>query len=120
MTYPIMTPAELTEALERAPVEFTKVIACIDHYYSFTPVAFQNGSVKNDVGTNLGSCKIFAFAQRHHLSELATLNAFGAYYTHDVLLHPDATDHQNIRSFMQHGWQGVTFQSDPLAAKQDV
>lgn len=120
MTQPIMTPDELTEALGLAPVDFKKVIACIDHYYAFTPVAFQNGSVKNEVGTNVGSCKILAFAQRHHLSKLSTLNAFGAYYTQDVLQHPDAKDHQNIRSFMQQGWQGVVFDADPLAAKQDI
>ena len=57
-------------------------------------------------GENSGSCKIFAFAQLHHLDEASTLACFGAYYRDDVLKHPQGSDHQNIRQFINTGWQG--------------
>lgn len=117
MSQHILTPSELIEKLKQGPVEFADVIACIDQHYVFTPVAFSNGETNNEAGTNLGSCKIFAFAKRHLLPETATLHAFGAFYTEDVLKHPDATDHQNIRNFMRSGWQGVSFAEDALHAK---
>jgi hypothetical protein len=31
-----------------------------------------------------------------------------------VLKNPDGTDHQNIRNFMKHGWDGVRFEGEPL------
>lgn len=34
-----------------------------------------------------------------------------------VLNTPEGTDHQNIRQFMQHGWDGVTFEGEALQAK---
>lgn len=113
----VMSPSALVDALQLGPVEFTQVIATIDQYYEVTPVAFQNGEVSNEAGTNLGSCKILAFAQLHQLSETATLNAFGAFYTDDVLKHPDGNDHQNIRNFIKYGWQGVRFSAPALVAK---
>jgi hypothetical protein len=117
MSQQILTPSELINQLNLGPVDFAQVIACIDHHYEFTAVAFKNGDVDNEAGTNLGSCKILAFAKLHQLSESSTLNAFGAFYTEDVLRHPDATDHQNIRNFMRTGWQGVIFAGDALKAK---
>ena len=38
----------------------------------------------------------------------------GDYYRVDVLQHPDATDHQNIRQFIQYGWAGITFEGCAL------
>ena len=112
-----MTLNELLEELNRQPVDFKKVIEVIETEYSFTPTRFINGSQINEANTNNGSCKIFAFGQLHGLSEQATLNAFGDFYTQDVLQNPNGNDHQNIRNFMQSGWKGVTFDGQALTAK---
>lgn len=112
-----MTLNELLEELNRQPVDFKKVIEVIETEYSFTPTRFINGSQINEANTNNGSCKIFAFGQLHGLSEQATLNAFGDFYTQDVLQNPNGSDHQNIRNFMQSGWKGVTFDGQALTAK---
>ena len=112
-----MTLNELLEELNRQPVDFKKVIEVIEAEYSFTPTRFINGSQVNEANTNNGSCKIFAFGQLHGLSEQATLNAFGDFYTQDVLQNPNGSDHQNIRNFMQSGWKGVTFDGQALTAK---
>jgi hypothetical protein len=119
MTQQAMTPEQLIQALQQGSVNFTQVIECIDSFYDFTPTRFQNGDQSNPAGSNNGSCKILAFAQLQGLSEAATLNAFGDYYTQDVLLHPEAEDHQNIRNFMRHGWSGVTFEGQALTPRQD-
>jgi hypothetical protein len=95
-------------------VSFTDTIAVISENYAYTPTAFKNGSVENTAGQNEGSCKIFAFAKLHDLTPQQTLSLFGDYYRVDVLKHPDATDHQNIRQFMQHGWDGIAFENCAL------
>jgi len=33
------------------------------------------------------------------------------------LANPDASDHQNIRQFVVHGWQGVSFETPALILK---
>lgn len=98
-------------------VNFADTIAVIDAHYDFTPTAFRNGELDNAAGQNNGSCKIFAFAQLQQLSPQQTLHCFGNYYRDDVLQHPAATDHQNIRNFMRFGWEGVVFQGVALVAK---
>jgi len=98
-------------------VAFPDTMAVIDSAYAFTPVAFTNGSLRNEAGQNSGSCKLLAFALLNRLSEQQTLACFGAYYRDDVLKHPEATDHQNIRNFMKTGWGGVKFENTPLVAK---
>lgn len=96
------------------PVNFADTIAVISENYTYTPTAFKNGNVENAAGQNEGSCKIFAFAKLHNLTPQQTLSLFGDYYRVDVMQHPDATDHQNIRQFMQHGWNGISFENCPL------
>lgn len=113
-----MTPQQLVQALSQGPVAFAEVMTVIDDHYTFTPTAFTNGDQHNPAGTNNGSCKIFAFARIHSLSEQATLNAFGDFYTRDVLENPDADDHANIRNFMRSGWSGVRFADEPLRETQ--
>lgn len=105
--------------LNEAPdsVAFADTMAAIDGNYQFTPAAFTNGALRNEAGQNSGSCKLFAFALIHELGEQQTLACFGAYYRDDVLKHPDATDHQNIRNFMKTGWAGLKFEDMPLVAK---
>lgn len=112
-----MTINDLLKKLDTAPasVEFTEVMNTIDSHYHFTATSFNNGDTSNDAGQNNGSCKIFAFAKLHNLSQASTLSCFGQYYTNDVLKNPDGVDHQNIRQFIIHGWSGVTFSEDPLS-----
>ena len=98
-------------------IAFTDTIAVIDAHYDFTPTAFKNGDLMNEAGQNNGSCKLFAFAQLQNLTPQETLACFGAYYRDDVLLHPDATDHQNIRNFMKFGWAGIKYQGHALKVK---
>lgn len=100
-------------------VAFSDTIAMIDALYDFTPTAFSNNGLVSEAGQNSGSCKIFSFAQLQGLSQQQTLNCFGAYYREDVLLHPDGTDHQNIRNFMVTGWSGIEFQGSALKPKID-
>jgi len=85
-------------------VEFADTMAVIESNYNFQETAFTNGKQSNAAGENSGSCKIFSFAQLNQLTEAQTLTCFGIYYRNDVLQHPDATDHQNIRQFMISGW----------------
>ncbi|MGF1908452.1 HopJ type III effector protein [Vibrio kasasachensis] len=100
------------ERLQSTPtsVEFSQSIAVIEANYTFKPTAFSNGTMRNPEGENNGSCKILAFGLMHKLSEAQTLQMFGEYYRDDVLGHPEGHDHQNIRNFIAHGWQGVKFE----------
>ncbi len=111
------TTPQLIEQLNQGPVDFSSVIQTIENEYDFTPTLFKNGQTVNAENTNNGSCKIFAFGQLNDLSKQATLNAFGSFYTEDVLKHPENEDHQNIRNFMEFGWDGVDFTSPALVLK---
>ena len=75
------------EKLNQIPeqITFAETIAVIEENYNFIPTAFENGVQHNTVDENLGSCKIFTFAEIHKLSEEATLNCFGDFYRIDVL-----------------------------------
>ena len=110
---------ELLAQLNSAPeqVEFQAVIDTIDTHYNYQPTQFTNGDTINTAGSNAGSCKIFAFALLHKLNEAQTLACFGDYYRNDVLKHPEADDHANIRNFMQTGWAGIHFESNALSLK---
>lgn len=105
----------LINQLNNGPAAFNDVISVIEENYRFTPTQFKNGNALNEANANNGSCKIFAFAKLNQLSEQATLNAFGDFYTKDVLQHPDNDDHQNIRNFMEHGWAGIEFDGEALS-----
>lgn len=104
-----------------SPVSFNDSITVISENYHYQPTEFSNGldeqSILNTAGTNEGSCKIFAFALLHQLSEQQTLNLFGDYYRVDVLGNPSGNDHQNIRNFMRYGWQGIHFKGSALTNK---
>jgi len=96
-------------------------MAIISEHYVFTPTRFCNGlgenCITNEPGSNEGSCKIFAFAKLNQLNKDQTLNLFGDYY-HDVMNDPKGNGHQNIRNFMQYGWEGVNFnESNTLQLK---
>ena len=99
-------------------IAFNDTIAVIDALYDFTPTAFKNGSLLNEAGKNNGSCKVFSFAKLNNLSQQLTLHCFGAYYHDDVLKNPDGVDHQNIRNFIQTGWEGIRFGGEALTPQR--
>ena len=109
----------LLEQLEQAPenINFKEVIAYIDENYDFTPTKFINGNTTNETNQNNGSCKVFSFAQLNNLSKEQTLSLFGEFYREDVLNNPDGTDHQNIRNFIEFGWDGISFDGEALKKK---
>lgn len=98
--------------------DFEQTMAVINDNYQYTPSSFSNGLgqdlVRNEAGTNEGSCKIFAFAQLNHLNEKQTLACFGRFYFEDVLKHPANTDHANIRNFIKYGWSGISIEQSVL------
>lgn len=94
-------------------ISFQEVIAFIDENYHFTPTSFKNGNQYNDAGQNNGSCKMFSYAKLNNLSKEETLLLFCEHYQ-EVLKTPEATDHQNIRNFMQFGWDGIIFDGEAL------
>jgi len=118
-----MTLQDLKKQLQQQPdaIEFAHVIELIHQLYDYSPTRFTNGEddqpVINLLGSNEGSCKIFAFAKLQEFSEKETLLCFGAFYRSDVLKNPEADDHANIRAFMQYGWGGITFDQDALQLK---
>ena len=97
-------------------IVFDDFLAVIDANYRFVPSAFSNGEQVNKTGENSGSCKVFAFGLLHQLTQQQTLGLFGQHYR-DVLANPSGDDHQNIRQFMQHGWDGITFEQQSLISK---
>ncbi len=114
-----MTLDEFLEKLAAEPeqIEFSETISIIDNNFSYTPTAFANGNQQNAAGENEGSCKILAFGKYQGLSPQQTLHCFGNYYRDDVLNNPSADNHQNIRQFMQHGFEGLKFEIMPLSGK---
>lgn len=118
-----MTIDNLLGRLRTTPsaIEFDEAIAVINANYNFEPTRFTNGVegdlVVNEAGQNSGSCRIFSFAYRHHLTERETLALFGRFYRDDVLAYPDRDDHANIRTFMRHGWAGIQFDGEALSPR---
>lgn len=100
------------------PISFNETIIVITENYHYEPTEFSNGVsddiLVNPAGVNEGSCKIFAFAKRHQLSQEQTLNLFGDFYRNDVLMNPQGTDHQNIKNFIKYGWEGISFNGEAL------
>lgn len=117
MKTPAMTINSFIKKLASSPEEtnFDDAINTIDQNYHFTPAEFYNGELHNPANQNNGSCKIFAFAKLHGLTAEQTLHCFGNYYRVDVLQNPDGSDHQNIRNFIIHGWDGIRFSTEPLS-----
>ena len=107
------------EKLKEYPetISFAETIAVIEENYNFSPTAFKNGNAQNASGENSGSCKLFSFTKLQNLSKEETLACFGSYYFEDVLKNPNGTDHQNIRNFMETGWEGIVFEGQALFLK---
>ena len=107
---------DLLRQLQQGTTTFSDVISYIEARYIHTPTAFQNGTQANAAEQNQGSAKVFAFAQLQGLDQAQTLSLFAEHYT-SVLATPHGTDHQNIRQFMQHGWDGIQFEGQALTTK---
>lgn len=114
-----MTINTFLDKLKQTPntITFPETIAVIEENYDFTPTAFDNGTQHNEAGQNSGSCKLFAFAKLQNLSQAETLACFGAYYFEEVLGDSEGTNHQNIRNFMNTGWDGIQFEGQALVSK---
>ncbi|WP_438972222.1 HopJ type III effector protein [Polaribacter sp.] len=95
---------------------FKETIQVIDHHYVFTPTSFKNGIIKNNANENSGSCKLFAFAKLQGFTKEETLFCFGEHYK-SVLTDKNGTSHQNIRNFIEFGFNGITFKTNPLQKK---
>ncbi|WP_127124504.1 HopJ type III effector protein [Pseudoflavitalea rhizosphaerae] len=107
---------DLIQSLNANAIPFKEVIGFIEARYKHQPAAFKNGEAYNEATQNQGSAKVFSFAQLNNLSKEDTLLLFAEHYQ-SVLNTPDGTDHQNIRQFMKHGWEGIAFEGPALSAK---
>lgn len=107
---------QLLAQLQTGEAKFADVIAFIEARYKHTPTAFQNGQQHNAATENQGSAKVFSFAKLNDLDQQQTLSLFAEHYA-SVLATPEANDHQNIRQFMQNGWDGIKFEGTALTAK---
>ncbi|ALM08484.1 type III effector [Sediminicola sp. YIK13] len=114
-----MTVSAFVEKLRNDPQEisFKETIAVIEDHYLFEPVRFTNGRLVNEAGQNSGSCKLLFFAKLHNLNKAEALVCFGDYYRQDVLKNLNGENHQNIRNFMQTGWEGISFDNNALIKK---
>ncbi|MFD2874134.1 HopJ type III effector protein [Mucilaginibacter ximonensis] len=106
----------LLDKLKGGLLSFKDVIEFIEAHYQHTPTAFKNGEAFNEATQNQGSAKVFAFAKLNNLSKDDTLHLFAEHYK-AVLDTPEGTDHQNIRQFMAHGWEGIVFEGRALIAR---
>ena len=115
-----MTLINFLEQINTEPsaTAFESTLSVISESYDFQECAFTNGKTHNAAGENNGSCKIFAFGLLNKLTEEQTLHCFGSYYRKDVLENPEGTDHQNIRNFMEQGWNGIVFKGEALKLKK--
>ncbi|MBO6212690.1 HopJ type III effector protein [Algoriella sp.] len=106
----------ILEKLNNNEIIFADVLAFIDDNYNYTPTAFTNGNQENAIDQNQGSAKVLAFAKLNDYTENDTLKLFAEHYK-AVIETPNGTDHNNIRQFMQNGWNGVSFENDVLTKK---
>ena len=114
-----MNTTDFLERLRDTPqnITFKETMTMLETNYSFTPTAFRNGETYNEIEQNSGSCKVFSFAKIEGLTKEQTLHCFGDYYRLEVLMDPQGTNHQNIRNFMQFGWDGVFFEGTALSPR---
>lgn len=94
---------QLVTLIGRAPdqITFQLTMDAVAELYDVREVPFSVGDTKSEAGQNMGSAKVFSFAQISKLDKDQTLNLFGDYYRVDVLENPEGSDHANIRSFIR-------------------
>ncbi|MBA5792573.1 HopJ type III effector protein [Flavobacterium sp. xlx-214] len=95
---------------------FKEILNFIEEKYQYTPSAFKNGDLINGEDENQGSAKVLYFAQMNTISKEDTLLLFAEHYQ-AVLEDVNGSSHQNIRNFMQYGWEGVAFENIVLLKK---
>ncbi|QMV62074.1 HopJ type III effector protein [Pseudomonas berkeleyensis] len=108
---------DLRSRLQQDDFAFSETLAFVAEHYDYQPSAFRNGDVENAAGQNEGSCKTLGLALLEGFNQDEALRAFGEHYR-SVVATPDGSDHGNIRALMTHGLEGVTFEQQPLKAKQ--
>jgi len=113
-----MTLQQFKEKLKSSPKEivFAETMQVIDDHFNFSPTGFSNGKIYNKAGENSGSCKLFAFAMHQKFTKEETLFCFGEHYK-NVLEDANGTSHQNIRNFMNTGFDGLSFYNEALQLK---
>jgi hypothetical protein len=104
---------KILSELATGQINFAGVLATIDDQYTHTPTAFKNGDLYNSSSENQGSARVLFYARLNNLSKEETLSLFAEHYQ-NVLDNPGGNNHQNIRQFIQSGWDGVTFEGTPL------
>jgi len=92
---------------------FDDTLALIDKHFDYQATGFSNGPLRNEAGTNAGSCRVFALGQFCSLNEADTLTLFAQHYQ-QVLDDPAGDSHGNIRQFISTGWSGIGFDNQPL------
>lgn len=97
-------------------VPFIEIIQYIENNFQVNPTAFRNGEAYNSEAQNQGSAKVLYFAKLLNLSKEDTLLLFAEHYQ-SVLADPEGENHQNIRQFMENGWEGVHFEGIVLEKK---
>ena len=114
-----MNLKQFLKLLDQSPddIQFADSSELIERLYRFTATPFINGPLNNSVDENQGSCKIFAFAIDQNLDQQQTLLCFGEHYR-AVLKDPDGSEHGNIRQFMKTGWDALSFDDNPVTARQ--
>lgn len=107
---------EFLTALQSDQHLFSTTLSFIENEFNFTPSAFRNGDVANQIDQNQGSCKVFALAQLLELSQEQALRCFGEHYR-DVLATPDVDNHHNLRRVLKQGLANIEFDTFPLQQK---
>lgn len=108
--------AQLLQHLTDGQAQFSDVLAHIAAHYDYTPAGFRNGELHNSAEQNQGSARVLAFALLNGLDQQQTLQLFAEHYR-AVLADSAGQDHQDIRQFMQHGWDQVEFEQPVLWAR---
>lgn len=104
------------ELAELQKLPFKEIIAYIDDNFNYTASSFKNGTLINAENENQGSAKTLYFAKLNNLSVEDTLKLFREHYQ-AVLDDKEGSSHQNIRNFMEFGWEGVEFEKEVLQPK---
>jgi len=107
---------DLLNKINANEILFADVISFIETNFVCSPSSFSNGKQLNAENENQGSAKVFSFAQLNNLSKEETLKLFVEHYQ-SVLETPEESNHQNIRQFMIHGWDGIKFENQVLKLK---
>lgn len=108
--------SQLLNQCQQKTATFNDVISYIENLFTHQPTAFKNGMLFNDESQNQGSAKVLMFGKINELTQPETLSLFCEHFD-AVLNEPDGSNHQNIRQFMAHGWEGVEFKGRVLILK---